>query len=399
MRLIWPFAHSTTPLTFVPGVGLVIQPGAKVRYTNLLDFRTVQHANSLGFLDREPIDPRRAAESCHIAMIGDSFVAAREVPIADKFHVRLEELAAGTSPGLDVTTSAWGISGIGQIGQLPLYDAYAQRMKPNIVVLVFVRNDFRDNSALFIGWRYAIDPDLIPYATAARSADGAMTLRPPGSRGRNLAIRDQGTWNAILLPRPPDPLPARVIMGIERRSYLLRYLRRYLQFTLPRPIPSADQWTRQREEWIEMLRRRPHYAWILPSGSAETREWTASRFLPRHLPVVNEYFIGFTAFALDQFKARADRDGAALVILATVGAKNQEGGAIMAMARERGIPVIDMHDYIVRQGRDVGKSRFAHDHHWNATGHRWAAEALLEWLARNRHACGGGAVDERPTRG
>ena len=57
-----------------------------------------------------------------------------------------------------------------------------------------------------------------------------------------------------------------------------------------------------------------------------------------------------------------------------------------------------MHDYIPGQGREAGESRFGNDIHWNATGHLWAAEALLEWLARNRHACGGAdgrGIDKR----
>ena len=227
-----------------------------------------------------------------------------------------------------------------------------------------------------------MDPDLIPYATAARSADGAMTLRPPGSKGRNLTTRESREWNATPLPRPPQPLPTRVIECLEPHSYLARYLRRELY--LPRLHPSADQWIRYRKQWIETLSRRPHYAWILPSGSAETWEWAVSWFLPRHLPGDQEYFIGFTAFALDRFKARADRDGSTLVILTTSGAKNQEGGAIMAMARERGIPVIDLPDYIVRQRRDVRESHFAHDVHWTAIGHLWAAEAAARLTKRRR---------------
>ena len=52
----------------------------------------------------------RAAASCHITMIGDSYVEALQVPIADKFHVRLEDLAARELRHLDVTTSAFGVS-------------------------------------------------------------------------------------------------------------------------------------------------------------------------------------------------------------------------------------------------------------------------------------------------
>ena len=81
------------PYTFVPGVGVLFLPNVEVRATNHLDFWTVSRTNRWGFLDREPISPERAAESCHITVIGDSFVQAKQVPISDKFHVRLEDLA------------------------------------------------------------------------------------------------------------------------------------------------------------------------------------------------------------------------------------------------------------------------------------------------------------------
>ena len=383
------------PTVFVPGVGRLIQPGAKVRYTNLRDFWTVQRANSLGFLDRDPIDPRRAAESCHVAAIGDSFVEAIEVPIADKFHVRLEELAARTLPGLDITTSAWGIRDTGQIAQIPFYDAYARRLKPKILVLVFYSNDFQDNVPLHLAYRWGVDPDRMPYATAVRFADGSMALRPPVEGGASIGD--------VLRERPPPPSESRSRRIVDLLRPDLR-IARWLdaRYSPHRPGPTEADLARR----IERLQRNPHYAWILPRGSAETREWTKSSFLPYRLPEVRDYFLGFTAFGIDRFEERADRDGAALVILAFWPTGNPRKGkdrdwqykALNAMAEERGVPVIDMHDYVVRQGGDVRESLFAHDIHWNATGHRWAAEALLEWIARNRHACGAG-IDETPARG
>ena len=79
-----PFPEAWLPTRFVSGVGTLYEPHAEVRYTNNLDFWTTQRANSLGFLDREPPDPERAAASCHVAVFGDSFVEASQVPIADK---------------------------------------------------------------------------------------------------------------------------------------------------------------------------------------------------------------------------------------------------------------------------------------------------------------------------
>ncbi len=399
LRLAWPFAHSETPTVFVPGVGPLFRPGAEVRWTNLHDFWTAARANGLGFVDREPIDPRRAAESCHIAMVGDSFVEALQVPIADKFHVRLEDLAARALPGLDVTTQAWGIRNTGTINQLPFYDAYARRLKPKILVLVVFVNDFPENAPLHYAYRKGWDPDRHPFVTAVQAEDGTMTLRPPGAeKPQRLAKR---------FPKPPEPWPARAVRRAEPYSFLAAYVQS--RYALPRARLPADYWSRQRELWIEILRQRPDYAWILPPrGSAEEKEWRSSaRFpnLPLHLPRVRKYFFDFTVFGIDRFKERADRDGAALVILQLptpdYSSYKWADEAFEAAARERGVPLVDLHGYLARQGYDVRDSIWRRDAHLNAAGHLWAAEALLEWLSRNRDACGGDgrAVDETPARG
>ena len=94
LRLTVPFVESDLPYAWSPTAGMIFTPNAEVRHTNGLDFWTISRTNSLGFPDREPVGLERAAASCHVAMIGDSYVEALQVPIADKFHVRLEALAA-----------------------------------------------------------------------------------------------------------------------------------------------------------------------------------------------------------------------------------------------------------------------------------------------------------------
>ena len=127
LRLTKPFMDRAMSMRFVPAVGLVHEPNAEVHWTNRRDYWAVSRANLWGFLDREPPPPDRAAASCHVSLIGDSFVAAKQVPIADKVQVQLEALAGRRLPHLDVTASAFGIHATGQIAQLPFYDAYARR--------------------------------------------------------------------------------------------------------------------------------------------------------------------------------------------------------------------------------------------------------------------------------
>ena len=176
LRSTVPFRTSHRPTVFVPGVGILLRPDTEIRWTNGLDFWTVSRTNSLGFLDREPPSPERAMESCRIAVIGDSFVEARQVHIPEKFHIRLEELAARELSHLDVTTSAFGRSGTGQINQLAFYDEYARHLHPKLVVLVLVPNDYIDNFPLWKAIQTGLDPEHLPYVSAARAEDGSFRV-------------------------------------------------------------------------------------------------------------------------------------------------------------------------------------------------------------------------------
>ncbi len=228
-------------------------------------------------------------------MIGDSFVEAREVPIDDKFHVRLEELAADELPHLNITTSAFGIEATGQVHQLPFYDEYARLLCPKLLVLVFVRNDFRENL----------------------SVPEALTLRE------------------LTLPNPPN---------FFQRSWFL--------FVLHKKLKGLFSDMDKENEGIHEMQ--------------------------------------YTSFAIEQFKQRADRDGVNLVILATHTLKIKEPlrfEALSKIAASLDIPVIDQADYILRQGSRLMDAQWKHDGHWNVAGHRWAAEALYEYIKEHPAIC------------
>ncbi len=366
-----PFS-SVFPLHYVRDVGLLLKPNVEVSHTNTIDFFTISHANSLGFLDRESIGSERASASCHIAMIGDSYVEAREVPIADKFHVRLEELAAQHLPHLDITTSAFGRSATGQINQLAYYDAFARHLSPKLVVLVFVRNDFFDNTPIHSAFTWGIYPDRQPFVTVETGEDGTMKLRPPCP-----------DWEMFRLPRLPKFHYTRILEFLLSRSYFVRVLQQKNIFMHPH--------TAQRIAWVELLRQHPDYE---SSFVADDEDGQYLGFGKNPLPFL-EKNLSFTAFALDQFVERTERDGVSLVILATYtlgGRGTPRFELLNALAEARGIPVIDQHDYLHRQGGEIPEARWLNDLHWNEQGHQWAAEALLEYLNENPDVCTRGAV-------
>ena len=141
---------------------------------------------------------------------------------------------------------------------------------------------------------------------------------------------------------------------------------------------------------MEALRRRPDYAALLEGWRLTKRLRTFRIFNQRDLPPFFEDALQYTRFALEQFKQRADRDGAKLVILASYRVHgNLMFERLSQMASAFDIPVIDQGDYILRQGAEIRDARWPHDYHWSLAGHRWAAEALLEYIEEHPTICDG----------
>ena len=360
LRLIGRFGNVLSDLStdsaywrFEPGVGLLHPPHMELTLSNSMDYWTVQRANSLGFLDREPIDPARAAESCHITIIGDSFVQAKEVPLSDKLQVRLEEIAAREAPHLDVTTSAFGIQNTGQVNQLPFYDRYARRMSPNMVVLAFYHNDlWFDNPTEKYALTPGYVPERLPYGQAVPDEDGNIRWFPPAIDFSDAvftrAAESRNSWRN------------RAVYRVAGASYFMRWL------GIKTKLISVND---------------PVYQRFRPSQDSNRRyaEWT--RLMEDRGVMFDEQ--AFTEFALEQFKRRADHDGVALAILAVYDSGGKGDPLFDRMseaAGSLGIPVISQHDYIIRQGGRVEDARFLEDFHWSPKGHQWAAEAIWEHI-------------------
>ena len=370
-----PFGETRLPVRLVPGVGITRPPHAEVLHARRARFRQLSRANSLGFVDREPPHPRRAAESCHVTLIGDSFVEALEVPVADKVQVRLEELASRNLPALDVTTSAFGHRATAQINQLAFYDAFARGLSPDVVVLVVVRNDFQDNSLALMSWWRGFHPDYPPWFYARPGPDGEMEFVPPAPSLEELQAA-RVFWKG--------EGASDVETAIRARSRLADWIWR----TLERRVTAAEaeKNLRARAQWLS----RHHFPTFMHGWSASRGEWEL--LLEENPPPVFREALTTTAFALGQFRERAERDGAALVILTThpLGGKGNPWFDLLheaVTAAGGGIPIISQHDHIIARGGAIADAYYPDDGHWNVVGHYWAAEAILDWLKRNPEVC------------
>ena len=273
LRLANPFMHRSWSPSFVPGTGVLHEPGSEVRDTDWLKFWTISRANRWGFLDRPPPSPERTAAGCHVTLLGDSFVEATQVPIADKVQVRLEELARRRLPHLDVTTSAFGFRGTGQVNQLPFYDHYARRLHPKLLVLVFwFENDFSDNSPILKALRTGLDPDRQPWTTAVRGADGGFELRPPDP--------EYGRFRMFTVVPTAPPFGA--LRWISRQSWFVTWAAWKLGVETRLLFRPRNQMKRERKRWLEAVSQRPGWAWLGDARLERHLERVGGR-LPRRI--------------------------------------------------------------------------------------------------------------------
>jgi len=399
MRSSRPFLTPEWPGVFDPRVGHHLVPGARLRWTNQLDFWNEAKVNSLGFLDREPASGIGAPGSCNVTFLGDSFVEAAQVPIDQKFHVLFEDRARQEMPQRRVVTQAFGYSGTGQLNQLPFYQVFARPTKPRVVVLVFVGNDFANNSNVLEAVRNGWHPLRTPSLFARRNREnGSIQLQP---------ISDDWATHQLVLPE----VAARsgewraLHATLLESSYFYAWIWANLKLRYPGVAARIDHGTdvsRVYAARITEIGKLPDYDWGL-------RGWRYPRDLDLdtifdavgEVPAAVTDAWAYTEFALDLLVAEAARDGATVVALLSTsfsavpretGGRSWRPGAalqrLVGMLDARGIPFVDQQAYLDSIGVDSEAARFPHDGHWSPEGHRHAAEALLRLFQQNPRLCG-----------
>ena len=341
-----PFTENEWPDRFDPELGFVYQPNTRVRWTNHLEFWVEQTSNSLGFLDREPVVPKPAG-MFRVLVVGDSYVEALQVGLARKMHVLLEARLRDALGTDNVDTVAFGYSGTGQSNQLSFYDRYGADVDADLVVLLFFRNDFRDNSTVLGSTWHGWDP-----------------WRPPR-----------------LFHEPDESGATFTQVGIDADWANHR-------------LASAEPMGRQRE----VMERHPETRALFGDWwlSVENRNCIS---YANELPPVLQRALASTEHALRLFKERTKNRGEALLLVLTPGVviyvqrcvddsrytfdELNQLKRITGIAARVGVPVLDLHSAFAARG-DWRDTEFAHDRHWNALGHRWAAEAIADYLLEHR---------------
>jgi hypothetical protein len=384
-RATMPFATARWPSRFDPGLGFLFVPGAEVRWTNGVDFWVRERANEFGFLDRAPLGPKPPG-TCRVVLVGDSFVEAAQVPIARKVQVALEELARQGPDAMELDSAAIGYSGTGQAAQLPLFERFGRDLRPDVVVLVFVSNDFANNSAILESFTQGWHPRHSP----------RLFFVPDPLSGEFVRQEIDPDWRAHVFA-PPPPAGASALLDVADRalrtaSYLYVFVNGHWRARFPAARGIGIYEARAR--WLASL---PEYETALKGWEERRGAWAdAAFFEPGPLPAILQEALGATEAALRAYAALAREDGFRLVVLGSHSMRDpsrREGESsqverLRAILDRLDIPYIDQLAHIRAADGRPEDAQFSRDGHWSAQGHRWAAEAILTWVRTNALHCG-----------
>jgi hypothetical protein len=362
------------PMRFDSAFGFNFKPHETVRHTNFVDFQTSETANADGFLDRPFPALEKPSGVCRIAFIGDSFVEAAQVRNEHKLQVVFERLARERWPHLAIETMATGYSGTGQLNQVPFYDLWVAPRKPDVVVLVFVSNDFANNSAVLEAVRNGWHPLHMPRLFANKTSTGEIVLQPidPNFDSHTL-LNTNGS-------------PAKWHRWLHRLSYFYRWV--FAQMKIQNPAATA-QLTGTEDVNKLYVDRAEQLVRLSPEYARKLSGWDMRKF-----PKFNQMFqqeplielfqdaIDYTEFAFDQFYQRIRRDNARPVVISAFNVEGRHLKRLNHMLDERAIEHASQADAVVAQKIDRRKLHFSRDGHWNAEGHRHAAVMLLDWFAK-----------------
>jgi len=370
--------------TFIPGIGDGYRPNDTVRLSSRFDYCVEQRTNSLGFLDHEPPQWDEIKDKLRIAIIGDSMIEATQVPIADKVQTVLRQSLA-TDLGLDASVVAWGISGFGQVQELALFERFGLPLHPDIVLLIVVPNDLKNNSWLVQSIDDGVSPDT-PYNVEIRPA----SLTDPRNVKDWVTIQPVPIPEIVHLPAPPETAPPDPIRPwLLKNSVLYQYLL-HLAIANFRTVsnflaPSGSDFE-VLGYYIDQLRQKnPELAPLLENWPQNDRKeyvsaWNAFEYKSASLAF--DLTIRATEHVMDQWAELAKREKFKLVAMMKADFTGLDGQIAIweRVLRERGIPIISQIDYYKARGISRHDEHFLRDGHWNAQGHRWTAESFVEFL-------------------
>jgi len=284
-----------------------IAPNAEFVYLGYLpgeveDFANPVKLNSLGFHDRDHPVERPTPATYRILVLGDSYVAAWEVPVADTFHKLLEARLAAEDPlrRASYQVIAFGQGRTAQETEIEWLRKYGTLYQPDMVLLLFFcGNDFMENDATTFAAASRFGRHYINEVAPRKIRLYEKLLLFPRSRLNGLLADAAAEYYAEHLDRfvpgvsredleDPEigiyrnPLPPEWPEAFDRTRQLLNLMRRQTEAMHARFVlaalsgPQSMGEVAERELWAEASD--PHFDYQRPERWI--REWAEHAGVP-----------------------------------------------------------------------------------------------------------------------
>jgi hypothetical protein len=366
--------------------GYSLQPGLSGWYRK--EGEAYIRINSDGLRDREHAK-QKPANTLRIALLGDSYSEALQVPLEDAFWVVMEEKLQGCSAfneGKRVEVINFGVSGYGTAQELLTLREKVWDYAPDIVLLAMTtNNDITDNLREFK------KAEEIPYFVYR---DGRLTLDDSFRESRTFRLRHSnlnraGRWIRTRL---------RVLQAFHQGHYTLKnYLAsRRAPAAPPQPpaganAPATNAAAKRGDDnaapaLISDEIGIDNLVYREPADAAWREAWRVTEGL---LHLMRDEVRGrgaqFLVVTLSNGVQVHPSPGARAAFLARVGANDifYPDARLKSFGEREGFPVLTLapalQQYAEQRqvflhgfGRDLGNG------HWNSTGHRVAGELLAQ---------------------
>ncbi|MBN1428503.1 MAG: SGNH/GDSL hydrolase family protein [Anaerolineae bacterium] len=340
LRLFFPV--SDMPLsTYEPGVGLHLAPNQTGVWVVGATGEIQGHyqINAAGWNAIREYDSHKPADTFRIAVIGDSYVEALQVDVAQSFPAVLESILQASLPCNGYSTIevyGFGYSGAQLAQYLNMMRYVDKRYHPDLYVINIVGNDF--------------DESIVnPYP-------------------RFMSFRQDENGEFVEVPPVPYSSPVRSFM---KKFALVRYV--YLNLQAPQALPAAYSLFKQQSEGTQPVAGGPQTQHL----SNPQQDMIAQ--LTRHI------FIEYQTIAVK-------RDSDLMLVL------DADRNAIYAStppspilawqntiahdaAMDLGIDLIDLASAFTDDYQQYGEPfNSSADYHWNVHGHAIVADAVSRWL-------------------
>lgn len=319
---VLPVNEANPVIRFTPNRDVIWSSGAG------FSIISKKHVNNYGFLNDQNYS--KDATSPLLAIIGDSYVAAKQVENNESMHGRLSTMSQGKG-----RVYSFGSSG-SPLSTYLAYSEYSKQFNPKGLAFIIVGNDF--DESLF---KYKKDP---AFQYFKENGDDLVLSR----------VDYHSSW----------------IKDIARKSALVRYL------TYNAPIKSLFSIF----DTSEKLNHKVKYVGNTQAGFTQERLLDSQK-------AVNKFFeLLPTKTNVPKEKILFVLDGIRPNLYTKESLEQSQGSYVDIMfqyfkklAKGKGYEVLDMQPYFIQEYKEKGiKFEFPTDAHWSKEGHKLVAKKIAE---------------------